>query len=230
MIGTKISLPKNAHWMLHIVDVIRNIDLLLFFFIFFSLALIFSAVAVVFFKSPVHAAISLVFSFVFAACLWLLLGAEFLSLMLILVYVGAVMVLFLFVVMMISRSEEVAWKSVKNSCFGFFGIAVSVLVTSELLYGLLTSNFALSVYSQAFPSQMSSAAQLGEVLFTRYFYPFELASVLLFLGVLSSVILAHRVRTSGKPKTQDKWEQLSVTAKDRVTIVSRPSSHTGGSS
>ncbi|CUT17856.1 MULTISPECIES: NADH-quinone oxidoreductase subunit J [Candidatus Ichthyocystis] len=199
-----------------------NTNLTFLFFIFFSLSLILFSSGVVFLKNPVHSAISLIASFVSAACIWLLLRAEFLAFMLILVYVGAVMVLLLFVVMMISRAEGFALTVKRRDRSWLFGMFVSLLLASELLSALINSNFAISVYAQSFPSQMSSVKNLGVVLFTRYFYPFELASILLFLGALSAVVLAQGTSASSNLKRQIKEEQLSVSAKDRVEVVSVP--------
>lgn len=200
-----------------------NLDSLTFFFLLFSFGLLLSASLVVFFSNPVHSVIALVFSFVFAASLWLLLKAEFLAILLILLYVGAVLVLFLFVVMMISRADQKQLDTSQRSPFFPLALALAILLFLQILYALVSSHFGLSFYAEPMPYTMVTVAQIGHILFTRYFYPFELLSILLFLGVLSAVVLVHQPRHD--QKHQDREEQLSVQASDRLRRASFPPSH-----
>lgn len=187
-------------------------------FYLFSLGLVLSASGVIFLKGPVHSALSLVLAFVFSACLWLLLQAEFLALILILVYVGAVMTLFLFVVMTINLD------SIKNKP-GFVRYYPLGLLIMAAIAGLLIVAFQPS--ANLFPDKVLEHAEtfsnvhaLGEVLYTQYVYPFELAAILLLVAIIAAIALNPHERTLRK--TQDIEKQVFIDPKKRIRILKMP--------
>ena len=187
----------------------------------FAAAAVLSAVAVIGVRNPVHAALWLVLTFFSVACTWLLAGAEFLGVALVLVYVGAVMVLFLFVVMMLDidlvplREGYVRYLPV--------GLAVAVVMLLEIL-----ALVGISARMQALPADPALAADLSNTewiartLFTRFLLPFEVAALILTVAVIAAVTLTLRRRTGNK--SQNPGEQARVRAVDRVRLVSMPSS------
>lgn len=184
-------------------------------FYVFSLLLIASATLVITSKNPVKAVLFLVVCFFASAVLWMLTQAEFLSLVLIFVYVGAVMTLFLFVVMMLRIDQS----TLKVSFVRTFPLGLLVLV---LLVGLTW--YALSHWHEAnqlpthFSADYSNVMVIGTLLFTKYLYAFELAAVLLLIGMVSAIALAFHGK---KPdtKTQKISEQLAANKKDRLRII-----------
>jgi NADH-quinone oxidoreductase subunit J len=184
----------------------------------FSGVLVVSATGVITARNPVHAALFLVFAFFNSAILWLLMEAEFLAIVLMLVYVGAVMVLFLFVVMMLDIN--VAQLREGFTRYAPIGILIALIVVAEIgsvvwVKGLGTPD------SAAAPSLAvdgySNTAALGELIYTKYLYPFELAAVLLLLAIVAAIVLTMRHRTG--MKAQDIGAQVAVRAKDRIRIV-----------
>lgn len=189
-------------------------DFTLVLFYAFGAVLLGSASLVVLVRNPVHAALFLVLAFVTAAGLWLLIYAEFLAVTLVLVYVGAVMVLFLFVVMMldinIDRMRQGFWKNLPLA-----GL-VGVLMAFEMV-ALLWRGAAGSANPGAPPDGYSNTKALGHVLYTDYVFPFELAAVVLLVAMIAAIGLTLRSRK--ETKYQDPQEQLSVRAGDRLKIV-----------
>jgi NADH-quinone oxidoreductase subunit J len=190
-------------------------------FYFFGAILVLSALRVITARNPVHAALFLVLSFFTAAAIWLLLRAEFLAIALVLVYVGAVMVLFLFVVMMLDinldRLREGFWSYLP------LGATVGLVMVVEMVVVLLSrSQFGLGVFPQpADPGAgYSNTRELGRVLYTDYVYPFELAAVVLLVAIVAAIALTMRKRKD--TKYQNPAEQLRVKRKDRVRLVSMP--------
>jgi NADH-quinone oxidoreductase subunit J len=187
-------------------------DLPLILFWFYGSVLLASALAVVLVRNPVHAALFLVLSFFSAAALWILLYAEFLALTLVLVYVGAVMVLFLFVVMMLDinleRLREGFWKSLP------LALLVGVLMAAEMVALVLRGG--TSGAAPAVPAGSNTRA-LGEVLYTDYVFPFEIAAVILLVAIVAAIALTLRQRK--ETKYQDPGRQLAVHAGDRLKIV-----------
>jgi NADH-quinone oxidoreductase subunit J len=164
----------------------------------------------------VHAALFLVLSFFSAAGLWLLLQAEFLAIVLIMVYVGAVMVLFLFVVMMldidIARLRHRFWSYLPlGAIIGLLMVAEMALVLGGKYFG------AEALPGQDMPAGYSNTKELGRLLFTEYVYPFELASVILLVGIIAAIMLTLRQRKD--TKYQNPAEQLAVKRNDRVRLV-----------
>ena len=185
-------------------------------FYVFSAILLLSGLRVITAKNPVHAALFLVLAFVNAACLWMMLGAEFLSLTLILVYVGAVMVLFLFVVMMLDVDLEALrkgfWKNLP------LALVLGVVVLLEMLIVVLKNPMVAAVANADPVTKISNSNKLGWVLYTRYSYPVELASMLLLLGLVVAVALTLR-KSDKAAKYQNIAKQVATDSRSRFTMV-----------
>jgi NADH-quinone oxidoreductase subunit J len=179
-----------------------------------SFVLIASGLSVITSRNPVTAALSLVLAFFNAAGIWLLLHAEFLAIALVLVYVGAVMVLFLFVVMMLDinldKLREGFWDYLPMA--GFIGILMMV----EMVMVFKTKQFNLSPLAEALPNS-SNTELIGITLYSHYVLPFELASVVLLIAIVSAIALTLRDRKDSK-KTNPA-DQIAVKRKDRVRLV-----------
>ncbi|MBK6804661.1 MAG: NADH-quinone oxidoreductase subunit J [Betaproteobacteria bacterium] len=182
-------------------------------FYLFAAILVFAALRVISVKSPVHAALWLVLSFFTAAGIWLLLGAEFLAIALVLVYVGAVMVLFLFVVMMLDVNFEEMRRHFRS--YLPVGAAVGGLVLLEMVLVILSGTKGAG--SAAAPAAGSNTKALGRLLYVDYVYPFELAAVLLLVAIVAAIALTYRRRR--ETKIQDPAEQVKVRREDRVRLV-----------
>jgi NADH-quinone oxidoreductase subunit J len=185
-------------------------------FYLFAAILVFAALRVISVKSPVHAALWLVLSFFTAAGIWLLLGAEFLAIALVLVYVGAVMVLFLFVVMMLDVNFEEMRRHFRS--YLPVGAAVGGLVLLEMVLVILSGTKGAG--SAAAPAAGSNTKALGRLLYVDYVYPFELAAVLLLVAIVAAIALTYRRRR--ETKIQDPAEQVKVRREDRVRLVRMP--------
>lgn len=193
-------------------------DFIFIAFIAFSIAATAAAVAVISVRNPVHSALSLVLTFFSVACVWIVGGAEFLGVALVVIYVGAVMVLFLFVVMMLDIDiVEMREGYVRYLPFGLL-VAVVMLVEMLVLIG------ARSLMAQPFPANASEVAGIGNTewvateLFTRFLLPFETAAVILTIAVIAAVTLTLRpVREGGKK--QNPGDQVRVRVADRLRIV-----------
>jgi NADH-quinone oxidoreductase subunit J len=187
----------------------------LFLFYAFGGVLLASALAVILVRNPVHAALFLVLAFVTASGLWLLLYAEFLAITLVLVYVGAVMVLFLFVVMMldidIAKLREGFWGNLPLAAL------VGVLMAGEMVLLLVRSFAADPAATGAPPPGFSNTKALGQVVYTDYVYAFELAAVILLVAIVAAIALT--LRTRKQTKYQDARTQLAVKSTDRLKIV-----------
>ena len=188
-------------------------------FLFYALAtvLLASAIGVITVRNPVYAALCLILAFVSSAGLWLLLEAEFLAIVLVLVYVGAVMVLFLFVVMMLDINPATLREGFLR--YAPVGAIVAGVIVLELAYVIWFRNDGLPVGTQLVPrdAAYSSTRQLGQVLYTQYLYPFELAAMLLLLAIVAAILLTMRKRQG--LKLQDISAQVRVRREDRVRIV-----------
>ena len=184
----------------------------------FSAVLIVAALGVITARNPVHAALFLVFAFFNSAVLWLLMEAEFLAIVLVLVYVGAVMVLFLFVVMMLDIN--VAQMREGFTRYAPLGIVIAALVVIEIGSVVWVKKLGAD---EAAPAVAATAAgysnthALGELLYTKFLYPFELAAMLLLLAIVAAIVLTMRQRKGAK--TQDIAAQVSVRAQDRIRLV-----------
>jgi len=186
-------------------------------FYFFAAILVFAGLRVITARNPVHAALYLVLAFFTAAGLWMLLEAEFLAITLVLVYVGAVMVLFLFVVMMLDinldRLREGFWDYLPIAGF------VSVLLMIEMALILGSRHFGLDVMDTPAPhaADYSNTKALGRLLYTDYVYAFELAAVILLVAIVAAIALTLRRRKDSK--YVDPAEQVKVKRNDRLRIV-----------
>lgn len=187
----------------------------LLFYLFAGIAVL-SATMVVFCAHPVRSVLFLVLTFLASAVLWLFLTAEFLGLILILVYVGAVMTLFLFVVMMLNMNQRVKKLSLG---YGILGIMAALLLGGMLCWALLTTPEGLhqQLLQQTPATQLPNITAIGQQLYTAYVYPFELAGVLLLVAIISAIVLTHRP-TSGR-KTQRVAEQLQANPANRLQLI-----------
>ena len=189
-------------------------------FYFLSAVLVGAAVMVIIARNPVHAALFLVLAFFTSAGVWLLLEAEFLAIILVLVYVGAVMVLFLFVVMML----DINLAPLREGFIRYLpvGIAVAAIVVVELTLVIGVSDFGFDSMPQppAHPADYSNTREMGELLYTVYVYPFELAAAILLVAIVAAIALTMRRRTG--VKTQDPSRQVEVRREDRIRIVQMP--------
>lgn len=192
-----------------------NIELITFFI--FSTLLIFTCFKVITSSNPVLSAVNLVFSFFLSAVLWLLLGAEFLSIILILVYVGAVMVLFLFVVMMLDIN--IAKKTAAYIKYLPLGIAVFIAFNVLIIYFFINTfeNIDYNAVKNIEIISDSNTENLGYLLFTKYIIEFEIAGLILLLGIISAIVLTYR--KNPKNKYQNPTTQISASKKDRLKII-----------
>jgi len=188
------------------------------FFYIFAAVLLFAALKVITSRNPVHSALYLVLSFFQASAIWILLQAEFLAISLILVYVGAVMVLFLFVVMMLDINIE----EMRKGFWSHFPLAASIgaLLALELA-SVLLGGFRLTQapVALAMPEgvQHSNTKELGIVLYTEYLYPLEIAAVILLVAIVAAIALTLRERKDSK--AQNPSDQVRVKATDRMRLV-----------
>ncbi len=198
-------------------------------FYLFSLVLLFAAFRVITARNPVHAALFLVLTFFQAAGVWLLLQAEFLAITLVLVYVGAVMVLFLFVVMMLDINID----NLRAGFWKHFPIAATVgaLIALEMA-AVLMGGFRPVDEPRAMPAAASAAVQageqysntkeLGKLLYSEYLYPLEIAAVILLVAIIAAIALTLRRRKDSKQI--DPAEAVRVRARDRLQVIKVPPS------
>ncbi len=190
-------------------------------FYIFAAILVLAALRVITSRNPVQAALYLVLCFFTSSGLWLLLEAEFLAITLVLVYVGAVMVLFLFVVMMLDiniirlREGFIRYLPV--------GIAMGLVVLIEMILVLGPENFGLSQFAAParHAADYSNTRELGNLLYTVYAYPFEIAAAILLVAIIAAIVLTMRRRP--ETKYQNPSEQVLVKRADRVRLVKMPS-------
>ena len=180
--------------------------------------LIGAAIGVITSRNPVFSALYLVLAFVTSSVLWMLLEAEFLAIVLVLVYVGAVMVLFLFVVMMLDINTEEMRKGFTR--FAPLGAIVAAVVVVELITVFLVRNAGLPVLENPppHPAGYSNTKEIGSVLYTEHVYAFELASFVLLLAIVAAIVLTMRKRPG--LKVQDISSQVRVRREDRIRLVS----------
>lgn len=183
-------------------------------FYIFSAILLLASLRVITARNPVHSALALVLAFFTAAGLWILLEAEFLAITLVLVYIGAVMVLFLFVVMMLDINLE----ELRRGFWGYLPAAVVVggLMVVEMIMVLGGKDFGLAAPTPH-PADFSNTKELGRLLYTDYVYPFELAAVLLLVAMIAAIALTHRKR--GDTRQMNPADQVKVKRADRIRMV-----------
>ena len=183
----------------------------------FSAVLVGAALGVILARNPVHSVLFLVLCFFNAAILWLLIEAEFLAIVLVLVYVGAVMVLFLFVVMMLDINIEKLREGFARHAP--LGGLIALIVVIELYYVLWVKRAGVDVTGGVapLPEGYSNTEAIGAVLYTDYVYPFQLAAVVLLIAIVAAIALTMRRRPG--LKTQDVSKQVAVRRQDRVRLV-----------
>jgi NADH-quinone oxidoreductase subunit J len=186
-------------------------------FFLFAAVLIAAALGVILARNPVYSALLLVLCFFNSAVIWLLLDAEFLGIVLVLVYVGAVMVLFLFVVMMLDVNLEELRKGFAH--YWPLAVAVAGFVVFAIVNIIVVKHLGGMSMRTAPPmaADYSNTRDLGTALFTRYAYPAQIAAIILLVASVAAIVLTLRRRTGGKP--QNIAMQVAVRAKDRVRIV-----------
>ena len=183
-------------------------------FYVFAAVLLYAGLRVITARNPVHGALHLVLAFFTAAGLWLLLYAEFLAIVLVVVYVGAVMVLFLFVVMMldinIERVREGFWRN----------LPLALLVGGVMVAEMIAVLASRTLDPKVPPAGVSNTRQLGRVLYTDYAYAFEIAAVVLLVAIIAAIALTLRQRKDAH--RQDPSAQVKARREDRVRLVSMP--------
>ncbi|HCS13529.1 MAG: NADH:ubiquinone oxidoreductase subunit J [Gallionellales bacterium CG08_land_8_20_14_0_20_59_87] len=194
-----------------------NFETILFYL--FAAVVVFAALRVITARNPLHAVLFLVLAFVSSAGIWLLLEAEFLAITLVLVYVGAVMVLFLFVVMMLDINLEQLRK-------GFWqwlpaGALLAALIVVQMVWVLGDKASSAGMTAVRHAADYSNTKELGRLIYTDYVYPFELAAVLLLVAMVAAIALTFRRRRDSK--SQNISQQVNVKRADRVRLVSIPS-------
>ena len=185
-------------------------------FYIFGAMLLLSATMVVVIKNPIHAALFLVLSFFSSAAVWLLLNAEFLAIALVLVYVGAVMVLFLFVVMML----DINLSTLKDGFARYFPLGIFIALLMVIAMGIIVGSdyFTSDTYTQINTSTTHSNTKLlGYAIYTDYLYQFEIAGVILLVAIIAAISLSMsklKITKSTHPN-----EQVSVKKEDRLRVV-----------
>jgi NADH-quinone oxidoreductase subunit J len=186
-------------------------------FYIFGTILVLGALGVIISRNPVYSALALVLCFITSAAIWLLIEAEFLAVVLVLVYVGAVMVLFLFVVMML----DINLAEIRSGFarYAWLGWLTALAVIVEIVGVIWVRGVGIDVSKSPAPTSQdySNTLELGQVMYTKYAYPFELAAVLLLVAIVAAISLTLRRRPG--LKVQDISKQVAVQAKDRIRIV-----------
>ena len=187
-------------------------------FYLFAALLLFAAFRVITARNPVHAALFLVLAFFQAAAIWILLKAEFLAIALVLVYVGAVMVLFLFVVMMLDINldgiRQGFWKHFPLA--GSVGAIIALEMSYVLMGGFREPPKAATAAGQI-GAQISNTKELGKILYSEYLYPLEIAAVILLVAIIAAIALTLRERKDSK--YQNPADQVRVKRADRIKLV-----------
>lgn len=185
-------------------------------FYLFATLTIASAIAVIFARNPVHSVLWLIVAFFNAAGLILLVGAEFIAMLVVIVYVGAVAVLFLFVVMML----DIDFASLRS---GFtknlpFGIIIALVLLAEVIVAVSASNTGPTLGGRTIPaSKTPNIVALGELLYSRYLFAFELAGLILLVAMVGAIVLTHRSRRDTRP--QKVWKQIARRPDEAVRVV-----------
>lgn len=189
-----------------------------FIFYVFSALLIASSLAVILSRNPVRGVLFLVFAFVMSAGIWIILQAEFLGLVLVLVYVGAVMTLFLFVVMMLNLDKLPPRDGIKK--YWPYGMLILLVLVGLMIYVIAPAHFQLAANSApgGHSADYSNINAIGSVLYTKYVYVFETAAVILLVAIIAAISLAFR-GWNGISKRQVIAKQVRTEAKDRIRLV-----------
>ena len=190
----------------------------LYFFYFFSVITVLSAIFVIFANNPVHSVLWLITSFFGVAGFFILLGAEFLALILMIVYVGALAVLFLFVVMMLN----ISFSNLRTGLVQYlpFGLFIGMLILAELLLALVPWEFkdvALSNVGSSLNKSDSNSVALGKVIYTDYFFIFQAAGIILLIAMIGSIVLTLRKRPD--VKRQNVMEQIYRAPNNSIEVI-----------
>lgn len=186
-------------------------------FYVFATLLVGASLFVVISRNTVHSVLALITAFFCSAVLWMLLQAEFLALILVVVYVGAVMTLLLFVVMMLNIDLE----KIREKFTRILPISVAVLVLLATILSLAYSNEYIKAFANLpvhYPENYSNTKAMGTLLFTQYLYPFEIAAMILLVAMVSAIVLSFFGRKPGT-KSQNISKQQAVTKQDRLKII-----------
>ena len=188
-------------------------------FYVFSAILLFASFRVITARNPVYAVLFLVLAFFQAAMIWMLLKAEFLSIALVLVYVGAVMVLFLFVVMMLDVDVEALragfWKHFPSAAI--LGVVIALEMAGVLMGGFRHVDTLVVTDTGAAAAQLPNTEELGKLLFTQYVYPMEVAAAILLVAMIAAIALTLRARKDSKYVSPG--DQVRVRSRDRMKVV-----------
>jgi NADH-quinone oxidoreductase subunit J len=187
-------------------------------FYFFSAVLVSGALGVVLVRNPVYAALFLILAFFTSAAIWLMLEAEFLGITLVLVYVGAVMVLFLFVIMMLDINMD----PLREGFVKMMPLAavVAIIIAGEIILVMTSGGFDINKVVEH-TADYSNTKELGSILYTQYVYPFEIAAVILVVAIIAAIALTLRRREGVKHQNPSK--QIRTKRSDRVRLVKMPS-------
>ncbi|MEA5445809.1 NADH-quinone oxidoreductase subunit J [Gammaproteobacteria bacterium AB-CW1] len=186
----------------------------------FAALVVGAALGVITARNPVHSVLFLVMAFVFSAGLWILMEAEFLGIALILVYVGAVMVLFLFVVMMLDINVATIRSGFARNAP--LGVAVAAALIGMLAYVFWVRDLGIEMMErpERAAADYDNTGALGQLMYTEYVYPFEIAGIILLVGIVAAIALTMRRREG--TKHQDPAKQVRVRREDRVRLVNMP--------
>ncbi len=199
------------------------IELILFYI--FAGVLLAAAIGVISSRNPVHSALLLVLAFFNSAVLWMLLEAEFLALVLILVYVGAVMVLFLFVVMMLDINTAGMRRGFARYLPLALVVVAAIIVQLALIFTMDEFSAQMLADLERYPADYSNTAELGRLLYTVYVYPFEIAAVILLVAIIAAISLTLRRREG--TKHQNISRQVRTRSEDRLRLVDLPRQQRG---
>lgn len=205
---------KNLNLMLRIGDIKMLIATIMFYV--FSVIAVLSALAVISVKNPVYSVLFLILSFFNAAGLFVLMGAEFLAMLLVIVYVGAVAVLFLFVVMMLN----INFAKMKEGLLHYLpiGLLVATTLFAELFFVLSSSAKKLAIEKPTdVTEKITNTEAIGRVLYTDYAYLFQISGLILLIAMIGAIVLTHRNREG--VRKQDINSQLSRSRKDTIMVV-----------
>ena len=192
------------------------------FFYFFSIIAILSAIMVVVSRNTVHAVFFLILDFISIGCLFIMVGAEFLGMMMLIVYVGAVAVLFLFVVMIMNVAEQkLSWfRGSKKSNHIPTGLVISFLILLELIVvvgGWKYKDSFLETESLTFDKNLTNTHLIGNVMYTEYIHLFQISGIILLLSMIGAIVLTYRKREG--VKRQSYFTQVSREREDSVKLV-----------
>jgi len=192
------------------------------FFYFFSIIAILSAIMVVVSRNTVHAVFFLILDFISIGCLFIMVGAEFLGMMMLIVYVGAVAVLFLFVVMIMNVSEQkLSWfRGSKKSNHIPIGLVISFVILLELIVvigGWKYKSSFLKIESLTFDKELTNTHLIGNVMYTEYIHLFQISGIILLLSMIGAIVLTYRKRDG--VKRQSYFTQISREREDSVKLM-----------